>query len=142
MMQELIEFVSGCPAVSGLDGGVNPDFGGNAGLTLTADPTLDVLCRYQDGSVLLRRGFKAEVHLSFRGDTDAICTAHRMYEDIQSYIFKAPYPKIRDGEIINIVPDSGGNLIKSGIYEGYLPFKFSVYYIDKLRGQANVQYRI
>ena len=140
MMQELIEFLTECPAVSALDGGLVPDYGDGKGMTLTADPTLQIVKRYQDGTVLLKQGFKADVHLPYRGDTDTLCAGHRLYEDIRTYVFKADYPKIPEVKIINIVPEEGGNLFKSAAYEGYLPFKFSVYYIDRLRGSANVQY--
>lgn len=140
MMQELIDFVAACPAVSALDGGLTPDYGDGRGMTLTADPAVYVAERYQDGTVLLKQSFKADVHLPYRSDTDALCAGHRLYEDIRNYIFKAEYPKIPEGKIVNIVPESGGNLFKSSIYEGYLPFKFSVYYIDRLRGAAYVQY--
>ncbi|MBR3942719.1 MAG: hypothetical protein IKJ55_05140 [Clostridia bacterium] len=131
MMQELIDYVAACPAVSLLKRGVTAGFSGASDLTITEEPAMKILYRYRDGSFLVQRLFRAELYLSHTGDTDQACDGSMLFQEIQKYILQKPYPKIPEGKIVAVLPQRGGNQSKTGIFEGLSSFKFAVNYKTK-----------
>ena len=131
MMKELMDYVAACPAVQLLKRGVTANFSGASDLTVTEEPAMKILYRYRDGSFLVQRLFRAELYMSHAGDNDAACFNSMLFEQIQKYILKKPYPETEEGKIISILPYRGGNQSRTGIFEGLMTFKFAVNYKTK-----------
>ncbi len=132
MMKELIEYVATCPLVRDLKRGVTANFSGASDLTVTEEPAMQPLFRYHDGSTLLSRRFRIELHVSHAGDTDKACADHALFSGLMQHVCSAPYPEIPEGDIVSIIPVRGGNQSKTGIFEGIMAFKIIINY--KTRG--------
>ena len=131
MIGELIDYVAACPALKNLNRGITANFSGASDLTVTEEPALKILYRYKDGSFLLQRLFRAELYVSHAGDTASALSNSDLLEELQKHLLQKPYPEIREGEIVSILPYRGGNQSKTGIFEGLMPFKFTVNYKTK-----------
>ena len=104
---------------------------------------MQILYRYKDGSCLVHRMFRAELYVSHLGTAKEHCDTHALYERIRDYVLSAPLPKIPEGEIVTIKPCPSSIYTKSGIFEGLMPFHFSVYIKQNRKGGGlHVSYRV
>ena len=143
MINEITKLIASLPSVSRL-GGVVVDYmsGDEAKFCIKSEPGYVVKKEYLDGKSLVRRAFTAEVAFSFSGTTETLLSNHQLLENMQDEINNAPYPQIKEGEIVKVGISGGGYDIKNSIGKGVLTFKFYVDYKTALRRGINACYNI